>query len=333
MAIDSSHLPRWPLLAAPTPLHLLPRLSEHLGLEVWAKRDDSGPVATAGNKARKLELIVGAAARQGVDCLIMVGAAQSNAARATAAAAAAAGMRCRLVLSGAPPPREDGNLLLDRLLGADITFAGDVSWPELDRRAGVVAAEESAAGRNPLPLPVGCSTPTGAAAFAVAYEELAAQLDGAGVPAEAVYHASSSGGTAAGLLLGWRLRGGGPAVVSVDVGRLYRDVPGRIAELASAAAAVLRVGDPGLRGGDVPVRFDHIGPGYGRPGPGTVEAVRLLATLEGIVCDPVYSGKALEALIADARAGTVAGPVVFWHTGGAQSVLSSEVASTLELGS
>jgi 1-aminocyclopropane-1-carboxylate deaminase/D-cysteine desulfhydrase-like pyridoxal-dependent ACC family enzyme len=197
-------LPCLQLTATPTPLDRAERLSDHLGVEILLKRDDAGPLGVAGNKVRKLELLLAEAVQGGADAVVIIGARQSNAARATAACAARLGLACHLVVDGDPgdeEPEPEGNLLLDRLFGATVHPAARATGPRSTpaRRAGGRAAR---AGATPYRMPVGALLAARALGFARAYEELPA----AGRPVEAIYHASSSGGTHAGLLAGARSR-------------------------------------------------------------------------------------------------------------------------------
>src|SRR3954464_8348823 len=233
-------LPREPLAALPTPLHRLPRFGAAIGADVWIKRDDIGALGLAGNKVRKLEFVLGAARRDGADALVIVGAEQSNACRAAAAACAQLGLRCVLVLSGDEPDRATGNLLLDRLYGAEVRFAGTTDWAALADAAERATAELRSAGASPATLPVGASSPLGAVGFVVAWFELLEQLDALDVAAATVVHASSSGGTHAGLVAGRRLTGRGPRVRAIGVADdIYPDMPARYAELATGAAQLL----------------------------------------------------------------------------------------------
>ena len=158
-------LPRLELLAAPTPLERATRFSEAVGAEVWLKRDDHGAVGLAGNKVRKLEFVLARALADGADAVVILGAAQSNAARATAACAARLGLACHLVLGGDAAGEAEGNVLLDRLFGATLHPAGTSDWEALDRRAAALEEELRAAGGRPLRLPAGASSPLGAARF------------------------------------------------------------------------------------------------------------------------------------------------------------------------
>src|SRR3954454_22886525 len=316
MAAPGADLPRATLAPLPTPLHHLPRFSAAVGGEVWMKRDDAGPVGLAGNKVRKLEFVLGAARRDGADAIVIVGAEQSNACRAAAAACAQLGLRCVLVLSGDQPERASGNLLLDRLYGAEVRFAGTTDWAALADAAAQADDELRAAGATPYRLPAGASSPLGAVGFAVAFFELLDQLDAAGLQPAPVVHASSSGGTHAGLLAGRRLAGRGPRLHAIGVADdIHPDMPAASAGLATGALELLG-GEGTIGPDDLWLDMGFLVPGYAIPTPEANAAIRLLARTEGIVCDPVYSGKALAALVAAATAGEVDGPVVFWHTGG-----------------
>ncbi len=316
MSAPGADLPRATLAPLPTPLHHLPRFSAAIGAEVWMKRDDVGALGLAGNKVRKLEFVLAAARRDGADAIVIVGAEQSNACRAAAAACAQLGLRCVLVLSGDEPDRATGNLLLDRLYGAEVRFAGTTDWAELAAAADRATEELRAGGASPYTLPVGASSPLGAVGFAVAWLELLEQLDALDVTAGTVVHASSSGGTHAGLVAGRRLTERGPRVRAIGVADdIYPDMPARYAELATGAARLL--------GADVEIGADELwldmgflGAGYAIPTDEALAAIRLLARTEGIACDPVYSGKALAAVVAAAHAGELEGATVFWHTGG-----------------
>jgi D-cysteine desulfhydrase family pyridoxal phosphate-dependent enzyme len=309
-------LPRASLVQLPTPLTRLDRFGEAIGAEVWMKRDDVGSLGLAGNKVRKLEFVLGAARAEGADVVVIVGAEQSNAARASAAACARLGMRCVLVLTGDEPAHPAGNLLLDHLFGAEVRFAGTTGWGALARFADDVGEQLRREGATPYMLPAGASSPLGAVGFAVAWAELAGQLGEAGVEPAEVIHAASSGGTHAGLVAGRELGGGGPRVHGIVVAAdIHPDIAGHCAALAQEAGALLGA-DIAVQPGDLWLDDRFLGDGYAIPTAQGVEAIRLLARTEAIVCDPVYSGKALAALVAGARSGELEGPVVFWHTGG-----------------
>ena len=319
-------LPRLRLADLPTPLTRLDRFSEAAGAEVWLKRDDIGSIAHAGNKVRKLEFLLADAEARGCDVVLTMGGPQSNHARATAAYCAGLGLRCILVLGGDAPTEELGNLLLDRLLGAEVLFAGARDFGGIAARMAEVAAGLERDGARPYPITIGGSTPLGAVGFAVGYNELLGQLHETGAGATAVYLASASGATHAGLEVGRRLAGGGPPVEGIAI--LKPEAGGsaeHVAELASGCATLLGRHETWTA---LDIRLDRrfMGPGYGSPTAEASQAIALLARTEGILADPVYSGKALAGLLAHLRGQRAVGPVVFWHTGGAQVLLHPRYA-------
>jgi L-cysteate sulfo-lyase len=316
-----------PLFPTPTPLEPAPRFSEAIGREVWIKRDDVGSVGYAGNKIRKLSRLVAEIEERRADTLVIVGARQSNAARATAALCAARGWKCVVVVPDDSPPSgaaPEANALLGELFGARYEYLGaGTGWADAE------AASRDVAG-NTYVLPAGASSPLGALGFVDAHRELLDQLNALALEPSAVVHASTSGGTSAGLHLG-RARHGGPPIVSIDVGRLYGDdtLP-RLAALATDASALLDAPPHTFATEDLTVSFTHVGDGYGVYTEAGLTAIRLLARTEGVVCDPVYSGKALGALVTgDPLIPAADGPLVFWHTGGAQSVFAARPAGAL----
>lgn len=324
--VDNAHsrlaaLPRAGLVSDPTPLHRARRLSSATGADIWLKRDDVGAVATAGNKIRKYDLVLGDALQRGAEVLITTGAAQSNSARAGAAAAVLCGLRCRLILAGDRPPRAAANLLLDELLGAEIDFAGDVPWSVLED-AVVAAAQASAV--PAVVAPVGCSSPLGSLGFALAYLELRQQCQAASIVPSAIVHASSSLGTHAGLLVGRALVGDSVPIIGVDVGAIYEDLPAAADALARDAAAVIGLDLP-RPGSDI--RSDFLGPGYAIPDAATAEAIELFAQTEAVILDPVYSGKGASGALR--LAPEFHGPLVFWHTGGYHALFDPPHADAL----
>jgi D-cysteine desulfhydrase len=298
-------------------LEELPRFQEALGggPRLLIKRDDQTGLATGGNKTRKLEFLVAEAIAQGADTLVTVGGPQSNHCRQTAAAAAKMGLRCALVLSGEPPQRSkwDGNLLLDEVLGAELHWAGERDRENVMRE---VAEDLKAGGARPYLIPVGGSVPTGATGYVAAVEELAVQLAIWGERVDRIVFSSGSGGTHAGLLVGVKALDQGARVEGI-----YNDKVGGLLEkiraLAPATAAHLGLS---LSFSD----DDYIlHESYGVSGCGIItdaerEAIRLLARTEGIICDPVYTGRALAGLIDLVRQGVYGEDetVLFWHTGG-----------------
>ena len=321
-------LARIRLASLPTPLVRAERFGGAIGADVWIKRDDVGSIGLAGNKVRKLEFVVADAIARGADTLVTAGAAQSNHARATACAAAALGLRCVLVLGGDRPEQAQGNLLLDECFGAEARFVGSADWGDIKGALHETVAAERDAGADPYLIPLGCSSPLGAVGFVAAYRELVDQLDAAGVAAGEVWHASTSGGTQAGLTLGRHLAGRGPVVQGVSAGVVWREPAGVLARHATEAAAILGRA-LAITPDDIWLDTAWVGAGYGEPTPEGLEAIRLLARTEGILCDPVYSGKGLAGLVGAARAGQLAEPVVFWHTGGIPVVFDEQHAAAL----
>lgn len=319
MQIDE--IPRVSLVHEPTPLHLLDRLSLALGgVQVWCKRDDLTRLALGGNKLRKLEFLLREALDQGADTVITTGAAQSNHARLTAAAAASLGLRTILVLGGPKIGLGQGNLLLDELVGAEVRLQPWASWDEAAQVLEDVAAEVRESGRRPYVVPLGGTNALGVLGYVLAAREIAQQT--AGHPPRAVLCASSSGGTQAGLLLGQRLYHLPFEVIGIAVGQPAAQMVPKVAALATAAAALLDA-DP-VPESAVVIRDEYIGLGYGQLDAATAAAIRTVASMEGILLDPVYTGKAMAGLLDMARGGQwKAGErVVFLHTGGVPALFA-----------
>ena len=320
-------LPRTPLATLPTPLLAAPRLSEAVGLEVWVKRDDLTGLLLGGNKARKLEFLCGEALARGADTLVTGGGAGSNHVQLTAAAAARLGLGCIAVCYGSAPPAEPLGLRLARQLGADIVFTGSPDRPSVDARLDEVAAKLTADGHVPYVISRGGASAVGAVGYAVAAVELADQLAVAGIPSATVLLSTGSCGTQAGLVAGAALTPS-PAgasrleILGVPVSRPPEECIERIARLATGCAE--RLGsDRVFTEAEINLLAGYLGPGYGKASPEGDEAAALAARTEGLVLDPVFTAKAMAALIAEARRGTLAGPVVFLHTGGTPAALAA----------
>ena len=304
-------LPSIPFATAPTPVEDMTRLRAALGggPRLFIKRDDTIGFGFGGNKVRKLRLVAAEAAAAGADTLITSGGVQSNHCRATAAAAAKLGMRAILVVNGAPPERASANALLDALLGADIRYVGS-----RDERAPAMQAaadDERRVGRRPYVIPIGASTPLGAAAFALAVTELLEQIS----PPDAIVHASSSGGTQAGLVAGCALAGVRTRVIGISADEPQASLRATIADIIEGLAVL--AGTP-LR--DLPIEVDDqfVGGGYGVPTIESKAAIELLARTEAVFLDPTYTAKAMAGLIDYVRRGLfdASQTVLFWHTGG-----------------
>ncbi len=288
-------------------------------MEVWVKRDDLTGVGLGGNKARKLEFLLGDARAWGADVVVTGGGPGSNHIQITAAAAARLGLDCVLVLYGERPRPEPLNLRLARLAGASVRFTGDADRASVDAGLDATVGRLERSGRRPYRIGRGGATAVGCLGYVEAAFELEEQLPGGawGHPAptsdpEAVVLATGSCGTQAGLHLGAALAGASWRLLGISVSRPVAECQERIGSLARGAASVLGV-RPVL--GDVEVS-DGIGPGYGRPSRAGQAAAALTARTEGLFLDPVFTAKAMAALAAAAESGELTGPVVFLHTGG-----------------
>ena len=317
-------LPRVRLANLPTPLEELPRFSAALGgPRIFIKRDDLTGLALGGNKARKLEFLMADALAKGADVVITCGGGQSNHARQTAAAAAKLGLKCVLLLSGSPDQPVQGNLLLDRLLGAETRFVKVEGLFGFDEAGAALVTELRSQGHNPYFIPVGGSTTIGASAYVAAVGEIAQQLRHMGQKVSRLYIASGSAGTQAGTVLGAVYYQTGTEVIGVSVSSPREALEASVLDLANRTAAELGLGCE-VTPAQVRVDDGYIGPGYARLTPQGAEAIRLLAQTEGIILDPVYTGKAMACLIDHVRRGVI-GPdeaVLFLHTGGAAGLFA-----------
>ena len=320
------HLARFPrvrLAHLPTPLEPLPRLSEALGVELWIKRDDCTGLAGGGNKTRKLEFLLGDAFEQGADTLVTQGAVQSNHVRQTAAAAAAHGLACEIILeertgSKAVDYTRNGNVLMDRLFGARMRSVpgGSDMTAELE----ATAAEVSARGGRPYIIPGGGSNPIGALGYVDCAREIVVQADELDLAVDRIVTATGSAGTHAGLVAGLAVMGADIPVLGIGVRAPKPKQEENVLKLARQTAALLGRPDA-VTDQMVVADCDYVGEGYGLVDGAVIEALKLAARSDGIVLDPVYTGKAMKGLIALAKAGKFEGEtVVFLHTGGAQGL-------------
>jgi 1-aminocyclopropane-1-carboxylate deaminase/D-cysteine desulfhydrase-like pyridoxal-dependent ACC family enzyme len=307
-------LPAEPLLACPTPVEEMPRLRKALGggPRLLVKRDDAIPFGFGGNKVRKLALVAAQARAEEALTLVTMGGLQSNHCRATAATAAWLGLACHLVLNGERPARLTANTLLDDLFGATLELVAtrEERGPAMERAVERLRSE----GRRPFAIPLGASTPLGALGFARAAEELWGQ----DIRPTVIVHASSSGGTQAGLLAGLRLLGASTRVVGVSADE-RADVLGRdVTALAEAALGALGVPDPPPLAVPAVVDDTFVGDGYGVPTAASREAAELAARNEALLVDHTYTAKAMAALVAAVRTRRFSPDetVLFWHTGG-----------------
>jgi D-cysteine desulfhydrase family pyridoxal phosphate-dependent enzyme len=283
------------------------------------KRDDLTGLAGGGNKARKLEILCGAAVAEGCDTLVTGGGKQSNHVRMTAAAASKLGLACTVVLASERPDVPTGNVVLDELFGPEIVWAGNLDYFSLEDRIAVEAERLAADGRRPYAIPIGGASTLGALAYALAADELLEQVRAV----DLVVVADGSGGTHAGLAAGF---GDHAKVLGVDVGtrpNLEEAVPRMAMDVAE------HLGREAARG-EMRIDHDRFGAGYGEPTDSCLEALTLTARLEGIVLDPVYTGKAMAGLIAAVREGRIDPArerVVFLHTGGMPALFSPRYSS------
>ena len=318
------HLARFPrvrLAHLPTPLEFLPRLSSALGgPEIWIKRDDCTGLSTGGNKTRKLEFLMAEAQAQGADLVMTQGATQSNHARQTAAFAARLGMACHILLEDRTGSRDpnynwNGNVFLDHLHGA--TTERHPGGGDMNAIMETVADRFRAQGRRVYTIPGGGSNPTGALGYANCALELVNQANEQGVAIDHLVHATGSAGTQAGLVTGLRAINAGIPLLGIGVRAPKAKQEENVFALARATAAKLGCPDV-VRREDVVANTDYVGEGYGIPTPAGLEAIELFARLEGILLDPVYSGKGAAGLIDLVRKGRFRKDerLVFLHTGG-----------------
>jgi D-cysteine desulfhydrase family pyridoxal phosphate-dependent enzyme len=316
--VQLGRLPRLKIAALPTPLEEAPSLSAYLGgPRIMFKRDDITGLAFGGNKVRKIEYLMGEAIDRGCDVVMTVGAVQSNHARVTAAAARRLGLDVIVVLSGEEPTQRQGNLLLDAVFGADIRIVNTDDDFVLMGVVEDMARDLRRQGRSPYVIPLGGATALGTAGFVNAGLELLDQLNNRGIRADAILHATSSGGTQAGLYTAMKVTQSGIRVVGVSAGPSRDVVTSRVLRITADLITLLGL-DWRPHPDDIVVTDEYIGERYGRPTPACLDAVRLAARTEGILLDPVYTGKAMAGLIDMVRRGQFAPDqtVVFWHTGG-----------------
>ena len=319
------HLARFPrvrLFPSPTPLEPLPHLSRELGgPEIWIKRDDCTVVATGGNKVRKLEWLVGEARAQGATHLVTQGAVQSNHVRQTAAVARRFGMKCTALLEHRIETNDrdylnSGNVLLDRLFDCAIEYRP--GGADMNAEAESKGEELRAGGEKVYVIPGGGSNRVGALGYVSCAQELVQQADEMELTIDRLVTATGSAGTQAGLVVGLEGMNAGIPVLGIGVRAPKDRQEANVHRLAEATADYVGV-HGGVARSAVVANCDYVGPGYGQPTPGMIEAVKMLARLEGVLLDPVYSGKAMAGLIDLIRKGQIGKQerVVFLHTGGA----------------
>jgi len=307
-------LPSIPLAPAPTPVEELARLRSAVDAapRLLVKRDDTIGFAFGGNKVRKMRLVAAHARQAGADTLITCGGIQSNHARVTAAAAAKLGLGCILVVNGTAPERPTANALLDGLLGAEVRYVA--SREDRAPAMEIAAGEIRARGGRPYVIPIGASTPLGAAAFVQAIAELLQQID----PPDVIIHSTSSGGTQAGLVAGCALAGVGSRVIGISADEPSASLERDIRAILAGLGPLLGFVSDRFSKAEVVVDDRFVGGGYGVPTAASREAIELAARTEALFLDPTYTSKAMAGLIHYVRHATFSHDqtVLFWHTGG-----------------
>lgn len=307
----------------PTPIDSLDRLSTRIdGYRIWVKRDDCTGLATGGNKTRKLEFLLADALAKKAEIVVTSGAIQSNHVRQVAAASARLGLGCVLALFDVVPDRTEfygvvGNVLLDRLFGAEMRFFPELENPDFSLDA--ISSELIAEGKRPYLIPVGGSNGLGALAYATAFLEALEQFKALREPLHAIVVPSGSGGTVAGLLLGAILSGWPGKIIGVSVSDKNERAIEKVRRPQLEGAEFLNVPIEIVNQTAIFIDDRFIGPDYGIPTAECVRAIKLLASTEGLLLDPVYTGKAMAGLLAlvDERYfGEDARNLLFWHTGG-----------------
>ena len=318
------NLPKTNLAFLPTPVEYLPNLSKLLNQEIWIKRDDQTGLFFGGNKTRKLEYLVGQAEQQNAKTLITAGAIQSNHCRQTAAAATKCGFDCVLVLGGDSEEESEGNRFLDELLGASIIWT---DWDKISEQLEASYEELKKEGKNPFFIPYGGSNPIGAIGYVNAIAELQKQE----IEPDWIVFASSSGGTQAGLVVGKAIFNVDTKVLGISVEPESAILKDDVAKLATETASLLGFEKQWMPE-EIIVNDDYLGEGYARMGEFEKKAIQLLARTEGIVVDPVYTGRAFAGMV-DLIKNDYFGKedrILFWHTGGSPALFVKQYMNRFE---
>ena len=320
-----TRFPRLQLIPQATALQHLPRLSRHLGRDIWIKRDDLTPLALGGNKARKLEYLAADAQAKGADVLVTAGAIQSNHVRQTAAVAAQLGLNCLALLENPIDSQSadylgNGNRLLLNLFGTEVEYVANLD--NADQLLEAACQRLSAAGRRPYLVPVGGSNALGALGYVRGGLELAEQIAASGKDFAAVVLASGSAGTHAGVALALEAARPGTRVIGVTVSRDEAAQKPKVEGLLRRTAELLGVETP--HGLSLELWDDYFAPRYGEANAAGLEAIHVLARFEAILLDPVYTGKAFAGLLDGLERGAFPGngPLLFLHTGGSPALFA-----------
>jgi len=314
--VSKPSLPRQCLAHLPTPLEAAPRLGAALGLAgMWVKRDDCTGLALGGAKVRALEYYLADARAKRAGAVLTVGSAYSNHLRLTAAAAARCGLACIAVVTGSETESDDARLEYVRQLGAEIRFVPDASPWQVASKMRECLSERRARGEKAYTIPMGGGAPLGAVGYAESMAELAMQLEALSLRPPTIVVGVGSGGTLAGLRVGARRYLPGARLVGVSVGPRSEELRLAVQRIVDGTVALL--GEPPLEARDVEIRDDWAGPGYGMSSPAVDEAVSIAARTEGLLVDPVYTGKVILGIKELRSEGTLRSeePVIFWHTG------------------
>jgi len=300
----------------PTPIYQLEKLSGLWGGDIWIKRDDLSGSGLSGNKVRKLEYLLADAAEKEADTIITCGGVQSNHCRATALSAAKTGFKCKLLLRGEQPDQVDGNLLLDSLSGADIRFISEERYSSnLVYELNKLASEVKSTGGKAYIIPEGGSNPIGAWGYVQALQEVRKQCFEQKIKPRRIICATGSGGTHAGLLTGTLLEDWDVEIISVTVGYDLEETTSRVLEIVNSMIDVYKL-NIRISRSDIKVLDEYLGEGYAKAGPEVFSVIAEMARNEGIIIDPVYTGKAAMAIKHETAKGMMDGSTIFWHTGG-----------------
>jgi D-cysteine desulfhydrase family pyridoxal phosphate-dependent enzyme len=315
-------LPRVKLANLPTPLQEMKNLAYSLDMKsLWIKRDDLTGISFGGNKTRKLEYVIGDALEKEADTLVTVGAVQSNHCRQTAAGAAQNGLRCILLLAGAEPDEYTGNVLLDRLFGAEIQFFPDDDFTQVSQRMDSIMETLRDLGLKPYGIPAGAFMPVGCLAYVQAMLELKEQCEEIGIRPKKILHPVGTGGTLAGMIIGAKLAEFDADVIGISVLRDAKTTKENVGEMIDRMfdtyPALIDKFKPDIK---VDERFR--GKGYGEMEDSVRSAIQMFAKSQGIILDPVYTAKAGLALLRMVMTGEIASdsPTIFWHTGGSPAL-------------
>jgi D-cysteine desulfhydrase family pyridoxal phosphate-dependent enzyme len=330
--LNGLKLPRIKLCQLPTGLEPAPNLSKKLGINIYFKRDDNTGLAIGGNKGRKLEFLLADAVEKGADVIITTGGVQSNHTRMTCAACRKLGLEVILILKGKRPATFQGNLLLERLMDADIRFIDVPSYDEINSAVDELIDKLKSEDKRPYYIPVGGSVGLGACGYVDGAFELFKQADMQDMDIDYIVNAVGSGGTSAGLEVGVRLAKKDSKIIGISVDEEKSVFKQDIARIAQDCADILKI-DLSILPQDIIVFDDYIGEhGYGKPSRKGIEAIKLVAQTEGIILDPVYSGKAMAGLIDLVKKGYFeeGSNIVFMHTGGTPALFDMLVDKKLD---